>query len=87
MKLIKLNSDEFFHIISSCFLPNELIEMINESYEKSGNNYLLSISEDSADQLRDLFSDQLQVAGFDENYNLTKEGKIIENLIDKFFIG
>lgn len=87
MKLIKLNCDEFFYITSHGFLPNEMVEMINRSYEKKGSNYLLNISEDAADQLRDLFSDQLQVVGFDENYNLTKEGQMIENLIDSFFIG
>ncbi len=87
MKLIKLRNNEFFYIISKDFLPVEMIEMIKQSCEKYGFNYLLNISEDEADQLRDLFSDQLQVVGFDENDNLTKEGQMIENLIDKFFIG
>lgn len=34
----------------------------------------------------DLFGEQLQIQGFDKNYNLTKEGAILENLIDLFYL-
>jgi hypothetical protein len=35
--------------------------------------------------LRDLCGERLQIYGFDENYNPTEEGKILEELIDKLY--
>ncbi len=37
------------------------------------------------DELRDWASNKLQVVGFDMNYSLTEEGKILESLIDKLY--
>lgn len=54
---------------------------------KKTDDYLLVFSEDQADELRDLCGKQLEMIGFDENYKLTRKGKILESLIDKFFIG
>ena len=85
MKLIKLNNEEFSYITSAGFLPNEVHNLITHSNKKNSANYILKISEENADILRDLFGEQLQLVGFDENYKLTKEGQILEDLVDKFF--
>lgn len=84
MKLIKLNNDEYKYITSSRFLPNELLHLIKDS-KKNESIHVLKVTEENADTLRDLFGEQLQLVGFDENYKLTHEGKILEDLIDKFF--
>lgn len=47
---------------------------------------MLNISEDQADEIRDLCGEQLQLVGFDEKYDLTLEGKLLEDLVDKFHI-
>ncbi len=44
------------------------------------------ISDDIADELRDLCTERLDTHGFDENYNPTEEGKKLESLIDKLYI-
>lgn len=46
-----------------------------------------AISDDIADELRDLCTERLDTHGFDENYNPTDEGKKLEVLIDKLYIG
>lgn len=46
-----------------------------------------TISDDIADELRDLCTNRLDTHGFDENYNPTEEGKKLEALIDKLYIG
>ena len=46
-----------------------------------------AISDDIADELRDLCAERLDTHGFDENYNPTEEGKKLEALIDKLYIG
>lgn len=45
------------------------------------------ISAHIANRLRNLCGDRLQEIGFDENYDPTPEGKILEDLIDKLFTG
>ena len=47
--------------------------------------YLLKISENQADEIRDLCEEQLQLIVFDVNYHLTIEDNILYNLIYKFF--
>ncbi len=46
-----------------------------------------AISDDIADELRDLCTERLDTHGFDKNYNPTDEGKKLEELIDKLYIG
>lgn len=41
-------------------------------------------SDDEIIELDDLISDRLMFSGFDEDYNLTKEGLICESIIDVF---
>lgn len=45
------------------------------------------ISDDVADEFRDLCTERLDTHGFDENYNPTEEGEKLESLIDKLYIG
>jgi hypothetical protein len=44
------------------------------------------VDEDIADEIRDWASEELQKKGFDIDYELTPEGKILEELIDAFYI-
>jgi hypothetical protein len=45
------------------------------------------IDDDSADELRDLCGDRLQTHGFDANYVATAEGRRLESLVDRLFVG
>lgn len=83
---IKLNKIEYEHLLYASFLPVGLQSLLF-SRETHGDIYLLRISSDQADEIRDLCGEQLQLVGFDENYELTAEGEILESLIDQFFIG
>lgn len=46
----------------------------------------IQITEDDADEFNEWLNEKLQKVGFDKNYKLTKEGKLIESLIDIFYI-
>ena len=48
---------------------------------------IIKINNDIADEIRDWVGEELQKKGFEENYNLNKEGDILESLIDIFYIG
>jgi len=86
MLKIELNKNEYNYICHSSFINNKYKNLFSPS-QLYHNKYLITISEDQADVIRDLCGEQLQIIGFDEKYELTAEGKILESLVDKFFIG
>ncbi|MBS0628728.1 MAG: hypothetical protein JSS30_00715 [Verrucomicrobia bacterium] len=84
MLKIELSRIEFNYLCQSAFLDDKYRKILY-SGELANGKYLIQISEDQADEIRDLCGEQLQFAGFDEKYEVTDEGKILESLIDKFF--
>jgi len=80
--MINLSHNDTQFLKRVLMLPREFKELF-ESVSIQG----ISLSEDQADELRDLCGDRLQTHGFDEKYQPTEEGKILEELIDKLFIG
>lgn len=50
------------------------------------DSLLLEINLETAEHYRDCLTDLLAQIGFDRDYSLTKEGEVIEGLIDKLYI-
>jgi hypothetical protein len=46
----------------------------------------VTVNHAEAELLRDYFTDRLAKVGFDADYNPNKEGTILEDLIDTFFL-
>ncbi|MGK7899211.1 MAG: hypothetical protein AB4372_37745 [Xenococcus sp. (in: cyanobacteria)] len=82
---INLTVKEFQYLFSENFLPSELLNKIYNSSHMINNSYEIIMSEDEANIARDLCGELLQIKGFDENYEPSQEGIMLENLIDKFF--
>jgi hypothetical protein len=59
------------------------LRQVLEDISVSGGN----IDDDQVDELRDLCNDKLDVCGYDENYNLNENGKKLEALVDKLYLG
>ena len=83
---IELNETEYDFLCKAAFLEDKYRKLLFSSQQQD-DKYTIKISEDQADEIRDLCGEQLQITGFDEKYELTPEGKILESLVDKFFIG
>ncbi|NGX46973.1 MAG: hypothetical protein K1000chlam3_00342 [Chlamydiae bacterium] len=82
MKKNQIKTEELSLIeIYKNIIPSNIIYSIKFENSKPA----IFISEDSADLLRDFFIARQQEIGFNINYELTKEGKILEHLIDKFY--
>jgi len=81
---IKLSIDEYNFLKDSIFLSTDWKNLIESLSQKNDDYFIIFISEDQSDELRDIFGEQLQLNGFDENYNPTPEGELLESLIDKF---
>jgi hypothetical protein len=67
------------HLSLSETLRKRLIELTSDGD--------VLISDDLADELRDLCADRLDTHGFDLNYSPTEEGRKLEALIDKLYTG
>ena len=80
--LIKLTPDEWQ------VLKEVLAEADSESCPAlSGNQPVLEITDETADEYRNLLQDELEIRGLDEKYEPTVRGRILESLIDKLFTG
>ena len=83
---IRLGRREIDYLINSKFLAPPQIEVVRAAESTSGGTAVLELSRDSAEEFREAFTNELAKVGFDENYNLTAEGRILEDLIDLFYI-
>lgn len=83
--VITLNKKQFDYLNDSLLEKQELIKMRLQVIEESRHT-LIEIDEDTADEIRDWANEELQRKGFDINYALTKEGEMLESLIDIFHI-
>ncbi len=81
--MIMLNLQDIHFMLEKLSLSENLLELLNELISDNDK----SISDDIADELRDLCTDRLDAHGFDVDYNPTEEGKKLEVLIDKLYIG
>lgn len=82
---IHLNKEEYDYLSQASFLPKILKKMMipatpAEKGRIEGLPYWI-------DEIRNLCKIQLQVTGFNKSYESTPEGKILEDLVDKFYIG
>jgi hypothetical protein len=87
MRTVALSDAELKYLADASYLP-EGIDTTTKSLEGStGRGGMLTVSAAEAEHLRSLFTERLAEVGFDENYELTPEGSMLEALIDRFYCG
>ena len=83
---VNLTIEDFKYLTDNLLAKNpELVQNITQ-VSININDIDISLDETTADEIRELASEEL-VFHFDENYTPTKEGKMLELFIDKFFTG
>lgn len=85
MKIVKVNKNEFNCLMNDNFLHQDWKNLISSVTTHCSNAFVITLSEERADELRDLCGDQLQMIGFDENDELNSHGAVLESLIDKLY--
>lgn len=81
---IKLNIKQFDYVNSQ--LSNERKDLGKYFMgSKQNGKVIIELEEDVADEIRDWAGEKLQKVGFDKEYNLTKEGEILEELVDLLY--
>lgn len=83
---IRLSRQEIDYLINANFLGPLQIDEVRAAESSNDASAVLRVSRDLAEEFREAFTNELAKVGFDENYNLTAEGRILEDLIDRFNI-
>jgi hypothetical protein len=83
---IRLPRREIHYLINAKFLDPLQIEAVRAAESSGDGGAIMRLSRDSAEAFRETFTNELANVGFDENYDLTAEGFILEGLIDFFDI-
>jgi len=83
MKKIILTKEEYDYLINTLLKDKNIIIPKNNIIDE-GDNIHLYLNENISDNIRELAEDEIGLH-FDENYNPTKVGWILEHFIDKFY--
>ena len=84
-KIIVLLNDEL-NILKSVAEKNKIVELILKTQTEINERVIITADAQQCREAGDALVDLLAEIGFDIDYSLTSEGRIIDDLIDKFFI-
>jgi hypothetical protein len=82
---VNLTRKEYDYLVNNLLKDNKEILSQLEFSEDDKNSINVYLGEDVADDIRELAGDEVGLH-FDENYEPTEEGWILEHFIDKFYI-
>jgi hypothetical protein len=78
---VRLSPQLFEYALQGNFLgERERALLMNAS--RSDQSYVVDLSDDDADAIRDASGEHLQRVGFDGDYRPTLEGRMLEELVD-----
>lgn len=83
MRLIRLSAAESYYLRLAEWLDSDLFQTLRDQMDSSPQS--ISLDDGTAERCRDGFTIRLAQVGFDENYEPNAEGKLLEDLIDRFF--
>jgi hypothetical protein len=83
---VKLKKDEFDYLNYSLLAGNEDLHS-KLQFSTRGSFFFVDVSDDIVDDVHDWAMEELQRNGFDINYDLTYEGKILQGLVDTLYEG
>jgi hypothetical protein len=83
-RCVGLSSSEVDYLKTAGFLSSALLEFLQDIQWSSDVAGTLKLPAVTAEEFREAFTEYLAKVGFDESYELTAEGKLLEDLIDRF---
>lgn len=85
-RAIQLSRQEVTYLRDAKFLPATLARIIDNVSFTSNERGVVEVTDEIAEQFRATFTERLAKAGFDADYEPTYEGKLLEGLIDRFYV-
>lgn len=83
-RTIRLSKVDLAYLASTKFLPEDLVRIVTSGAASDDEGRILSLDSETAERFRDELTTRLARVGFDANYEPTREGKLLEDLIDRF---
>jgi hypothetical protein len=80
-------SEEQLHCLTRIFSGQEPFASLLIQDAAVGRRPVLRMSRGDAERFRQRLTEELARVGFDKDYALTPQGRLLEGLIDKFFLG
>jgi hypothetical protein len=84
VRSVRLSRRHFDYLMSARFLPQPLLELLQEDAQWQSNAATVALSSQTAEEMRDVLTERMAKVGFDSAYELTPEGRVLEELIDCF---
>ena len=83
---IKLTEQEHALILAGGFLSADLLAPFQKAEELGGRfrRFMVTLDAEQAYEVREALIDRLLHVGFDKDYEPTPDGRMLEDLIDKF---
>jgi len=81
---VRLSGREWTYLRNTAFLPAALQKIVDAAELTSHTRYVVRVSAEVAEEFRSAFTERLAKVGFGVSYELTNEGRVLEDLIDRF---
>jgi hypothetical protein len=86
-KPVQLSRSQFEYLKHARFLPAALAQLLSTALVERDDACVLSVSRDVAEEFRSAFTHRLAASGFGADYEPNSEGRMLEELIDRFHFG
>jgi len=83
-KTVKISPRGLVYLRNTKFLPQDLERIVATAETVAGVAPVLVLDRDTAERFREEFTVRLARVGFDQHYEPTAEGTLLEELIDQF---
>ena len=83
---VNLSQVEAMYLRNVTYLPDVLAQVIESGGAIEANRIVVLITGATSELFRTVFTERLAKIGFDSSYELTSEGKMLEALIDRFYV-
>ncbi len=83
----KVSPDELKFLLEQIIPGQESLRgKLRSQEESTAQEAIVRLTRSDAEHLRDALTIQLAATGFDKNYSLNKHGRMLEVLIDRFYL-
>lgn len=80
----KLNTDQFSYLNDNLFDANNDVRL-KSSLTVGPKYFIVTTDTETVDEIRDWANEELIRVGFDKNYQLTVDGRMLQDIADIFF--
>jgi len=81
-----LSSQEADYLNRLAACDESITRVLKSQEQASGGRVKLSLSRADAEDVRGFLTMKLAAVGFDENYSPNEQGRVLEKLIDRFYL-